>query len=96
LRSATLGWKELPFAVASGLEHRLDEAKHSTICYSLGDQREELLVIHRPKEISEICVHNPLRPALYLLPDFAQRVLRRSPSPISEAGIIEYWLEDRL
>jgi hypothetical protein len=32
----------------------------------------------------------------YLFPYFAQSVLRRSPSPISEAGIIEYRLEDRL
>src|SRR5229473_211604 len=38
---------------------------------------------------------DPLRPALNLFPHFAQRILRRSPSPISEAGIIEYRLEDR-
>src|SRR4029077_2339172 len=48
------------------------------------------------QEISEICVHNPFRPANYLFPYFAQRVLRRSPSPISKAGIIEYRLKDRL
>ena len=53
-------------------------------------------MIHRSKEISEICVHNPLRPTNYLFPYFAQRVLRRSPSPISKAGIIEYRFEDRL
>jgi len=35
-----LGRKELPLAVASRLEHRLNEAKHSAIRYSLGDQRE--------------------------------------------------------
>src|SRR5262249_5595015 len=33
--------------------------------------------------------------ALDLFPDLAQCVLRRSPSPISEVGIIEYRLEDR-
>src|SRR5882724_866525 len=36
LGSPALGWKELPFAVASRLEHRLDQAKHSTVGYSLG------------------------------------------------------------
>jgi hypothetical protein len=62
----------------------------------LGYQREKFRVIHGPEEISEICVHDPLRPALYLFPDFAQGILRRSPSPISEAGVIEYRLEDGL
>ena len=89
LWSATLGRKELPFAVASRLEHRLDKAKHSAIRYPLGYQREKLLVIHGPEKVSEIRVHDPLRPALNLFPHFAQRILRRSPSPISEAGIIE-------
>ena len=46
LRSAALTGKELPFAVASRLEHRLDETKHSAIRYPLGYQREKLLVIH--------------------------------------------------
>jgi len=36
LGSAALGRKELPFPVASRFEHRLDKAKHSAICYSLG------------------------------------------------------------
>src|SRR5438309_1990818 len=96
LGSAALGRKELPFPVASRFEHRLDKAKHSAICYSLGHQREKFFVIHRPEKISEICVHDPLRPALNLLPDLAQRVLRRSPSPIAKAGLIEYRLEDGL
>ena len=96
LGSAALGRKELPYPVASRFEHRLDKAKHSAICYSLGHQREKFFVIHRPEKISEICVHDPLRPALNLLPDLAQRVLRRSPSPIAKAGLIEYRLEDGL
>src|SRR5439155_6067199 len=96
LGSAAIGRKELPFPVASRFEHRLDKAKHSAICYSLGHQREKFFVIHRPEKISEICVHDPLRPALNLLPDLAQRVLRRSPSPIAKAGLIEYRLEDGL
>jgi site-specific DNA recombinase len=89
LRSAALTGKELPFTVASRLEHRLDEAKHSAIRYPLGYQREEFLLVHGPEKISEIRIHDPLRPALDLFPHFAQRILRRSPSPISEAGIIE-------
>ena len=88
LGSPALGWKELPFAVASCLEQRLDEAKYSAIRYSLGYQREKFLGIHGPEKVSQIRVHHPLRPAFYLLPDFAQRVLRGSPSPISEAGIL--------
>src|SRR5258708_21250677 len=93
---ATLTGNEMPFAVASCLEHRLDEAKHSAIRYPLGYQREKLLVIHGPEKVSEVRIHDPLRPALNLFPHFAQSVLRRSPSPIAEAGIIEYRLEDRL
>jgi hypothetical protein len=89
LRSAALTGKELPFAVASRLEHRLDEAEHAAIRYPLGYQREKLLVIHGPEKVSEVRIHDPLRPALNLFPHFAQRILRRSPSPISEAGIIE-------
>src|SRR5260370_20959300 len=96
LGSAALGRKELPFPVASRFEHRLDKAKHSAICYSLGHQREKFLVIHRPENISEICVHDPLRPALNLLPPRAHPVLRRSPSPIAKAVIIEYRLPDGL
>src|SRR5262249_7461687 len=34
--SSGLGRKELPFAVTSCLEHRLNEAKHSAVGYSLG------------------------------------------------------------
>jgi len=61
----------MPFAVASRLEHRLDEAKHSTIRYPLGYQREKLLVIHGPEKVSEVRVHDPLRPAFNLSPYFA-------------------------
>src|SRR5215472_3227623 len=53
-------------------------------------------MVHRPKEIFEICIYDPLPPAVNLLPDLAHGVLRRSPSPISEVGLIEYRLEDRL
>jgi hypothetical protein len=54
LWSATLSREELPFAVASCVEHRLDEAKYSTVRSSLSNQSEELFVINGPKKISEI------------------------------------------
>src|SRR5262249_31786156 len=62
----------------------------------VGDQREKFFMIHGPEKVSEIRVHDPLRPALNLFPNLAPRLLRRSPSPISEAGIIEYRLKDWL
>src|SRR6266436_4387313 len=76
LRSPALGRKEPPFSVASCLEHCLDQAQHPAVCYSLGYQREEFLVIYGSEKISEIRIHDPLRPALYLLPNFAHGVLR--------------------
>ena len=76
-------------AIASGLEHRADQTQHAAMGYSLGYQREKFLVNRRPEKISEIRVHDPLRPALNLFPHFAQSILRGSPSPISEAGVIE-------
>src|SRR5467141_1736253 len=94
LRSSALGWKELPLSVASRLEHCLDEAQHSAIRYPLGHQREKFFVIDGPEKVSEVRIHDPLRPTLDLFPDLAQCILCRSPSPISEASIIEYWLED--
>ena len=56
MRSSALAREELPFAVASGLEHGLNEAKHSAIRYALGDEREKLFVTDRPEEISEISI----------------------------------------
>src|SRR5229473_691535 len=53
-------------------------------------------MIHRPEKVLQIGVHDELPSALDLLPDFTHGILRRSPSPISEAGIIEYRLEDGL
>jgi hypothetical protein len=53
-------------------------------------------VIHRPKKVFQIAVHDPLLSALNLFPHLAHGVLRRSPSPISEVGIVEYRLEDWL
>src|SRR5262245_10011717 len=77
------------------LKHPPDEAEYPTIRNALGDKRHELLLIRRPEEVFQIGVHDPLGTRLQLLPDLPQRILRRSSLAVSEAGIIEYRLEDR-
>ena len=96
LRSPALARKEPPFPIASCLEHRPNQAQHPAIRYSLGYQREKFLMIHGPEKVSQIRIHDPLPSALDLLPNLAHGILRRSPSPISEVGVIEHRLEDRL
>lgn len=49
LGSPALCGKEPPLAVASRLEHRPDQSKHSVIGHALGHLREEFFVIHRPE-----------------------------------------------
>src|SRR6516165_10864925 len=71
LGSPAFGRKEPPLAVASRLEHGPNQAQHPAIRYSLGHEREEFFVIDRPEEVSEVRVYDPLRPASYLLPNFA-------------------------
>src|SRR3954451_10649415 len=53
-------------------------------------------MLHRPEEILEIGVDDPLRSRAQLLPDLPQGILGRSPLAVSEAGIVEHRLEDRL
>jgi site-specific DNA recombinase len=60
LRSAALARKELPFAVASRFEHRLDEAQHAAVGYSLSHEREEFFMVRGPEEVSEIRIDDPL------------------------------------
>src|SRR6202042_537655 len=81
--------------IASCLEHRPNQAQHPTIRYSLSNENKKFLMIDRPKKVFEVRVHDPLPPALNLLPHFAHGIMRRSPSPISEVGFIEHRLEDR-
>ncbi|HET8548411.1 MAG TPA: hypothetical protein VFL57_10425 [Bryobacteraceae bacterium] len=95
LRSPALGWKQPPFAITPGLEHRLNQAQHPAVGYSLSNEREQFCVIHRSEKVLQIRVHDPLPPSLNLPPHLAHGVLRRSPSPISEVGLIEHRLEDR-
>src|SRR6516225_6595294 len=71
LRSTALGRKELPFPIASCLEHGLNEAKHSAVRYALSNEREKLFVLDGSEEISEISIDDPLRSALNFLPDLA-------------------------
>src|SRR5580704_15387240 len=96
LRSPALRWKQPPFAIAAGLEHRLNQAQHPAVGYSLGHQCEQFRMIHRPEKVLQIRVHDPLSSTLDLFPHFAHGILRRSPSQISEVGFIEYRLKDRL
>jgi site-specific DNA recombinase len=76
LRSAARAGKELPFTVVSRFERRLDQAQHAAVGYSSGYKREEFFVVRGPEEVSEIRIHDPLGPALYLFPHFAQGTLR--------------------
>jgi hypothetical protein len=50
----------------------------------------------RPEEILQIRVDNPFSAGFNFLPDLAEGVLCRSPASISEVGIVEYRLKDRL
>ncbi len=52
-------------------------------------------MIDRSKEIFQICINHPLIPFIQLPPDLAKGILRGSSFPVSEAGIIKYWIEDR-
>lgn len=71
LRRPTLARKEPPFAVASRFEHRPDEAKHAAVGYSLSYQGAEFLVVRGPEKVSEIRIHDPLRPILDFFPELA-------------------------
>src|SRR3954471_15409999 len=53
-------------------------------------------MINRSKEIFEVGVDDPLGSRAQLLPDLSHGILGQSPFAVSEAGIIEYRLEDRL
>src|SRR3954470_12435811 len=53
-------------------------------------------MFNRPEEIFEVGIDDPLRARTQLLPDLSQGILGRSPAAVSEAGIIEHRLEDRL
>jgi hypothetical protein len=59
-------------------------------------QREKFLVVDRSKEILEVRVDNPFSAGFNFLPNLAQGVFCRSPSSISEVGVIEYRLKDWL
>ena len=96
LRGALFAGCEVPAVAASGLEHRLEEAQHTTVGHALGYELEQLVMLHRPEVILQIRVNNPLAAALDFRPHLAQGTVGRPPSPVSEAGIIEFRLEVRL
>src|SRR6516162_4513359 len=96
LRRPSFRREEPTLSVTARRQHGLNEAQNSAIGHMLGHEREELLVIHGPEEVLQVCVHDPFPARFDLFPDFAQSVFRRSPSPVSEVGVIEHRLEDRL
>ena len=49
LRSPALGWKQPPSAIAARLQHCLYQAQHPAISDSLGNEREQFRMIHRPE-----------------------------------------------
>src|SRR5260370_28438930 len=51
LRRPTVTPKEPPRPVASRRDHRPKQAKHPTVGHALGHESQQLLMIHRPKEI---------------------------------------------
>jgi site-specific DNA recombinase len=95
LRRPAFGGKQPTLSVTARCQHRRDETQHPAIGHPLGHEREEFGVIHGPEEILQIRIHDPFRARFDLLPHLAQSVLRRSPSPVSEVGVVEYRFEDR-
>ena len=73
---------ELVFESARGLARKL--------------RRDDLLVVRRPEKVFQVCVRDPLVAGFDFLPNLAQCVFCRSPSSVSEAGIIEHRLEEWL
>jgi hypothetical protein len=53
-------WETAAFAITSRLEHRLYQAQHPAVGYSLGHQREQFLLFNRPEKVLQIGVHDPL------------------------------------
>ena len=88
--------KSRPFAVAPGSQHRANQTQDAAVRDLLGCEREQLVVVHHSEEVPQISVHSPLAPELQLFPDFAQGIMLGSPSSVSEAGVIEHRLEDRI
>src|ERR1017187_3866324 len=48
-----------------------------------------------PEKIFQVSVHDPLPSTVDFFPHLAHGILRRSPSPISEAGTLEKRLHER-
>jgi site-specific DNA recombinase len=83
-------------AASLRFQHALHHPQHPPICYPPPEQRHHLIVLYRSKVVFQIGVDDPLPACLYLFSDFAQGVLCRASSAVSEAGFIEFRLEDRL
>src|ERR1019366_3898873 len=53
-------------------------------------------MLNGPEVVLQVRINNPLTASLDFFPHLAQGSMGRPPSPVSEAGIIEFRLEDRL
>ena len=60
---------------APSLEEARDQLEYTTVGDTLIHQDPELLMVHRPEEISEVGVDDPLAAVLNLPPDLPQRIL---------------------
>jgi len=96
LRSSLLRRKTFPLGITSSLQYALNESQYSTVRNALVDESQQLLMRYGTKEVSQVRIHDPFASRLNLLPDFSQGILRRSSFAVSETGIIEYSLKDRL
>ena len=69
-RSGSVG----PLTGLPALSMRLDQAQHPPVRHSLGHERQEFLMVNRPKEILQVGVHDPLRCPLSI----SFQILRRA------------------
>jgi len=96
LRGAPFARCVVPAFAAASLEHRLDQAQHTSVSHLSGHQSKQLVVLNRPEVVPQVRINNPLTATLDFPPHLSQSPVGRPPSPVSEAGIIEFRLEDRL
>ena len=75
LRRALFRWETRSLSDAPSLEEARDQLEYTTVGDTLIHQDPELLMVHRPEEISEVGVDDPLAAVLNLPPDLPQRIL---------------------
>ena len=96
LRGSPWSLEPLALFFVTRLEHLLSEFQHSAIGDLLSDKGHELLVIHGPKVVFQIRIHDPLASGLHFAPNLAQGVGCLATFTIPKAARIKDLLEDRL